>query len=69
MRSASSWVTTHSLSGFGKLRRRPVFGSRRVSVRFQTQWPMYFSFASMRVIVDGDQPFVIRYRPGDVLAR
>ena len=39
MRSDSSSCTTHSDSGFVNRRLRPVRGSRRLSVLFQTQRP------------------------------
>jgi hypothetical protein len=47
-----------------KRRRRPVFGSRRLSVRFQTQRPAYFSLSRMRLMVAGDQPLADRMLPG-----
>ena len=59
-----SSVMNHSDSGFGNCRRRPVFGSRRVSVRFQIQRATYFSFRSSRWPVAGDQPFCVLRRPG-----
>jgi hypothetical protein len=64
MRSASSSCTTHSDSGFVNRRRRPVRGSRRLSVLFHTQRAMYFSLSRIRLTVAGDQPFAARIRPG-----
>ncbi|HEY1509637.1 MAG TPA: hypothetical protein VGF93_11575 [Solirubrobacteraceae bacterium] len=55
---------THSDSGFSKRRRRPVFGSRRLSVRFQIQRPAYFSLSRLRLIVAGGHPFALRILPG-----
>src|SRR5262249_7998270 len=57
MRRPSSVDVNHSDSGFGNCRRRPVFGSRRVWLRFQTHVPMYLLFRRSRWIVDADQPF------------
>jgi hypothetical protein len=59
MRSDSSCCTTQSDSGFVNRRLRPVCGSRRLSVLFQTQRP-YFSLSSRRLTVAGDQPFAER---------
>ena len=64
MRSASSSCTTHSDSGFVNRRRRPVRGSRRLSVLFHTQRPTYFSLSRILLTVAGDQPFAARIRPG-----
>ena len=44
--------------------RRPVRGSRRLSERFQTQRPAYFSLSRFRLTVAGDQPLLLRIRPG-----
>ncbi len=64
MRSDSSSCTTQSDSGFVNRRLRPVRGSRRLSVLFQTQRPTYFSLSSSRLNVAGDHPFAKRIRPG-----
>ena len=57
-------MTVHSDSDFGNFRRRPVFGSRRVSVVFHTHRPMYFWFFKIRDTVAGDHPLAVRNRPG-----
>ena len=64
IRSSSSWLMTHSDSGLSKRRRRPVFGSRRLLVRFQIHRPAYFSLSRMRLMVAGDQPLTLRMLPG-----
>jgi hypothetical protein len=55
MRSDSSSCTTQSDSGFVNRRLRPVRGSRRLSVLFQTQRPTYFSLSSRRLT----EPFAV----------
>jgi hypothetical protein len=64
IRSCWSSRTIHSDSGFSKRRRRPVFGSLRLSVRFQIQRPTYLSLSRIGLIVAGDQPFADRMAPG-----
>jgi len=63
IRRDSSFCVTHSDSGFANRRRRPVLGSRRLSVLVHVQRPTYFSLSSRRLTVAGDQPFPLAGSP------
>jgi hypothetical protein len=62
--SSSPSLMTHSDSGLPNRRRRPVFGSRRLSVRFRIHRPAYLSSSRMRLMVAGDHPLALRMLPG-----